>query len=147
MTATIYIWRRAKADINAHDTALLHPYEDAQPALYDLPTGWEVAKNQAGDDMIFDQNGRGQSLYVHGTGVAAISAAGIVWLKKAGSRQGQALKEAREDAGMSMRQLADVAGVSANTISLIEAGKSAPRADILASLAHALDMPMDAIWQ
>ena len=144
MTATIYIWRRAKADINAHDIALLYPYEDAQPALYDLPAGWEVARNQAGEDMIFDQNGRGQSLYVHGTGVAAISA---VWLKKAGSRQGQALKEAREDAGMSMRQLAYAAGVSANTISLIEAGKSAPRADILASLAHALDMPMDAIWQ
>lgn len=147
MTVTIYIWRRAKTDINAHDTALLHPYEDAQPALYDLPDGWEVAKNQAGEDMIFDRDGLGQSLYVHGTGVAAISAAGIVWLKKTGTRRGMALKEAREAAGLSMRQLAELAGVSANAVSMIEAGKSAPRADVLAALAHALEMPMDAIWQ
>lgn len=56
------------------------------------------------------------------------------------------LRRAREEAGMTMRQLADAAGVSANTISLIEASRSAPRADVLKALAEALGTSMDAIW-
>lgn len=44
------------------------------------------------------------------------------------------------------RRRADAAGVSANTVSLIEAGRSAPRADVLKALATALGTSMDAIW-
>lgn len=35
---------------------------------------------------------------------------------------------------------------SVNTVSLIEAGRSAPRADVLKALATALGTSMDAIW-
>ena len=147
MTVTIYIWRAEYRDPTRHDAALLHPYEDAQPALYDLPDGWTVGKNQAGEDMIFTDRGEGCDLFVQGSGVAAISSAGIVWLRRTGSHRGDALKLARESAGMSMRQLAEKAGVSVNTVSLIEAGQSCPRADVLAALAKALGTTMDAIWQ
>lgn len=147
MTATIYIWRSGYNDINTKDTAFLHPFEDAQPYLFDLPDGWTVGKGVDGQDVLFTQAGDGCDLYVQGSGVAAISAEGIVWLKRTGSHQGDALKAARENAGLSMRQLADVAGVSTNTISLIEAGRSCPRADVLAALAKALHTTMDAIWQ
>lgn len=147
MTVTIYIWRAAREDISAHDVALLHPYEDAQPYLYDLPGGWEVARNDAGQDMIFDSHGEGCSLVVQGNGVAAVTGRAITWLRRTGSSQGDALRLAREAAGMSMRQLAEAAGVSANTVSLIEAGRSAPRADVLKALAKALGVSMDVIWQ
>lgn len=147
MTATIYIWRAEYRDPIRHDAALLNPYEDAQPALYALPDGWTVGKNQAGEDMIFTDRGEGCDLFVQGSGVAAISSAGIVWLRRTGSHRGDALKLARESAGMSMRQLAEKAGVSVNTVSLIEAGQSCPRADVLAALAKALGTTMDAIWQ
>ena len=147
MTATIYIWRAGRNDLGCHDTALLRPYEDAQPALYDLPDGWAVDKNTAGEYMIFTDAGEGCDLYVHGSGVAAISSAGIVWLHRTGEKRGDALKLARESAGLSMRQLAEKAGVSANTVSLIENGQSNPRADVLAALAKALGTTMDAIWK
>ena len=147
MTATIYIWRAGYNDINTHDTALLRPFEDAQPALYDLPAGWTVEQNEAGEDMIFTDKQKGCDLIVQGSGVAAVSADGIVWLRRTGSHRGDALKLARESAGMSMRQLAEKAGVSVNTVSLIEAGQSCPRADVLAALAKALGTTMDAIWQ
>lgn len=147
MTATIYIWRAGRNDLGAHDIALLHSFEDAQPALYDLPAGWTVEQNEAGEDMIFTDKQKGCDLVVQGSGVAAISADGIVWLRRTGSHRGDALKLARESAGLSMRQLAEKAGVSVNTVSLIEAGQSCPRADVLASLAKALDTTMDAIWQ
>lgn len=146
MTVTIYIWRAEYRDATRHDAALLHPYEDAQPYLYDLPDGWTVGKNQAGEDMIFTDRGEGCDLFMQGSGVAAISSAGIVWLRRTGSTKGDALRRAREEAGMTMRQLAEDAGVSTNTISLIEAGRSAPRADVLKALAEALGMSMDAIW-
>ena len=147
MTATIYIWRAGYNDINTHDTALLHPFEDAQPALYDLPAGWTIEQNEAGEDMVFTDKQRGCDLIVQGSGVAAVSADGIVWLRRTGSHRGDALKLARESAGMSMRQLAEKAGVSVNTVSLIENGQSNPRADVLAALAKALGTTMDAIWQ
>lgn len=147
MTATIYIWRAGRNDLGAHDMALLHPFEDAQPALYDLPSGWTVEQNEAGEDTIFTGKQKGCDLVVQGSGVAAVSADGIVWLRRTGSHRGDALKFARDAAGMSMTQLADKAGVSANTVSLIEAGRSCPRADVLAALAKALDTTMDAIWQ
>ena len=147
MTVTIYIWRAEYRDPTRHDAALLHPYEDAQPALYDLPDGWTVGKNQAEEDMIFTDRGEGCDLFVQGSGVAAISSAGIVWLRRTGEKRGDALKLARESAGLSMRQLAEKAGVSANTVSLIENGQSNPRADVLAALAKALGTTMDAIWQ
>lgn len=147
MTATIYIWRAGRNDLGAHDIALLHPFEDAQSALYDLPAGWTVEQNEAGEDMIFTDKQKGCDLVVQGGGVAAISADGIVWLRRTGSHRGDALKLARESAGLSMRQLAEQAGVSVNTVSLIEAGQSCPRADVLAALAKALNTTMDAIWQ
>lgn len=147
MTVTIYIWRAGYNDINTHDTALLHPFEDAQPALYDLPAGWTVEQNEAGEKMIFTDKQKGCDLVVQGSGVAAVSADGIVWLRRTGSHRGDALKLARESVGMSMRQLAEKAGVSVNTVSLIEAGQSCPRADVLAALAKALGTTMDAIWQ
>lgn len=146
MTVTIYIWRAPRNDINAHDAAFLHSCEDAQPYLYDLPSGWEVSQNAAGEDMIFDAHGEGCELVVQGNGVAAVTSRAITWMRRTGSNQGDALRRARESAGMSMRQLADAAGVSANTVSLIEAGRSAPRADVLKALAMALGTSMDAIW-
>ena len=79
--------------------------------------------------------------------MAAVSADVIVWLRRTGSHRGDALKLARESAGISMRQLAEKAGVSVNTVSLIEAGQSCPRADVLKALAEALETTMDAIWQ
>lgn len=147
MTATIYIWRAEYRDPTRHDAALLHPYEDAQPALYDLPDGWTVEQNEAGQEMICNDRGEGCELIVQGSGVAAVSSAGIVWLRRTGSHRGDALKLARESAGLSMRQLAEKAGVSVNTVSLIEAGQSCPRADVLAALAKTLGTTMDAIWQ
>lgn len=146
MTVTIYILRAGYRDINARDAALLHPYEDAQLYLYDLPDGWAVGQDEAGEDKIFDADGNGCDLVVQGVGVAAVSGHGITWLRRTGSTRGDALRRAREEAGMTMRQLADAAGVSANTISLIEAGRSAPRADVLKALADALQTSMDAIW-
>lgn len=147
MTVTIYIWRAEYRDPFQHDAALLHPYEDAQPALFDLPDGWTVGQSKTGQDMIFTDRNEGCDLFVQGTGVAAVSSAGIVWLRRTGEKRGDALKLARESAGMSMRQLAEKAGVSVNTVSLIESGQSCPRADVLASLAKALSTTMDAIWQ
>ena len=70
----------------------------------------------------------------------------ITWMRRTGSAQGDALRRAREAACMTMRQLAEAAGVSVNTVSLIEAGRSAPRADVLKALAEALGTSMDAIW-
>lgn len=147
MTVTIYIWRAEYRDPTRHDAALLHQYEDAQPALYDLPDGWAVEQNEAGQEMICNDRGEGCELIVQGSGVAAVSSAGIVWLHRIGEKRGDALKLARESAGLSMRQLAEKAGVSANTVSLIENGQSNPRADVLAALAKALGTTMDAIWQ
>ena len=146
MTVTIYILRAGYHDINFHGAALLHPYEDAQPYLYDLPEGWKVAQNNAEESMIFDNHGEGCELVVQGSGVAAVTSRGITWLRRTGSGRGDALHRAREAAGMTMRQLAETAGVSTNTISLIEAGRSAPRADVLKALAVALGTSMDAIW-
>lgn len=146
MTATIYIWRAGRNDLGAHDLALLRPFEDAQPALYDLPAGWAVEQSSDGEEMIFTDKQKGCDLVVQGSGVAAVSADGIVWLRRTGEKRGDALKLARESAGLSMRQLAEKAGVSANTVSLIENGQSNPRADVLAALAKALGTTMDAIW-
>lgn len=147
MTVTIYIWRSGYNNLGAHDTALLHPFEDAQPYLYALPAGWTVGQNSCGEEMLFTDRSKGCDLIVQGSGVAAVSSDGIVWLHRTGSKRGDALKLARETNGMSMRQLADKAGVSVNTISLIESGQNCPRADILAALAKALNTTMDALWQ
>lgn len=147
MTVTIYIWRAGYNDALHHDTALLHQYEDAQPAIFDLPEGWTITQNETGANMICNDRGEGCELIVHGSGVAAVSSSGIVWLRRTGEKRGDALKLARESAGMSMRQLAEKAGVAVNTVSLIESGQSCPRADVLAALAKALDTTMDAIWQ
>lgn len=147
MTVTIYIWRAGYNDIGTHDMAFLYPFEDAQPVLFDLPIGWTVEQNVVGEDVIFTDKQKNCDLVVQGSSVAAVSADGIFWLQRTGSHHGDALKRAREFAGLSMRQLAEKAGVSANTVSLIEAGQSCPRADVLAALAKALNTTMDAIWE
>ena len=147
MAVTIYIWRAPRSGTNSHDAAMLHQYKDAQPYLYDLPVGWKMGENADGEKTIFDDHGDNRSLVVQGSGVAAVSGRAITWLRRTGSTRGDALRRARETAGMTMRQLAEAAGVSTNTVSLIEAGRSAPRADVLKALAAALGTSMDAIWE
>ena len=58
---------------------------------------------------------------------------------------GQAIKRRREELGKSLRDVADVTGVSASTLSRIENGTSKPDADNIARLTGWLDMPMDRI--
>ena len=58
---------------------------------------------------------------------------------------GQAIKRRREELGKSLRDVADVTGVSASTLSRIENGTGKPDADNIARLTGWLDMPMDRI--
>lgn len=58
---------------------------------------------------------------------------------------GQAIKRRREELGLSLRDVADVTGVSASTLSRIENGTGKPDADNIARLTGWLDMPMDRI--
>lgn len=58
---------------------------------------------------------------------------------------GTAIKRRREELGLSLRDVADVTGVSASTLSRIENGTGKPDADNIARLTGWLDMPMDRI--
>jgi transcriptional regulator with XRE-family HTH domain len=58
---------------------------------------------------------------------------------------GTAIKRRREELGLSLRDVADVTGVSASTLSRIENGTGKPDADNIARLTSWLDMPMDRI--
>lgn len=58
---------------------------------------------------------------------------------------GSAIKRRREELGLSLRDVADVTGVSASTLSRIENGTGKPDADNIARLTGWLDMPMDRI--
>jgi len=56
---------------------------------------------------------------------------------------GERIKRARTAAGLSLRVLAEKAGVSAMAISKYETGKSTPSSGVLLSLSKALDVPVE----
>ncbi|MBA3322559.1 MAG: helix-turn-helix transcriptional regulator [Pyrinomonadaceae bacterium] len=58
---------------------------------------------------------------------------------------GRAIRRKREEAGLSLRDVADETGVSASTLSRIENGTGKPDADNIARLTGWLDMPMERI--
>jgi transcriptional regulator with XRE-family HTH domain len=58
---------------------------------------------------------------------------------------GRAIKRRREETGQSLRDVADVTGVSASTLSRIENGTGKPDADNIARLTGWLDMPIDRV--
>jgi transcriptional regulator with XRE-family HTH domain len=60
---------------------------------------------------------------------------------------GQAVKRRREELRLSLRDVADVTGVSASTLSRIENGTGKPDADNIARLTGWLDMPVDRVMK
>src|SRR3981081_913263 len=68
--------------------------------------------------------------------------------KKSGvntSELGGALRRRREQQGLSLRDVADLTGVSASTLSRIENGTGKPDADNIARLASWLGMPIERV--
>jgi transcriptional regulator with XRE-family HTH domain len=55
----------------------------------------------------------------------------------------QATRIARANRNISQKQLAELAGCSVSTVSLIESGKREPSAEMRRELARALDVPQD----
>jgi transcriptional regulator with XRE-family HTH domain len=69
-------------------------------------------------------------------------------MKKTGintSELGNAVRRRREEQGLSLRDVAEVTGVSASTLSRIENGTGKPDADNIARLAAWLDMPIERV--
>jgi transcriptional regulator with XRE-family HTH domain len=60
---------------------------------------------------------------------------------------GSQLRTLREQRGLSMRALADLCGLSPNTISLIERGVTSPSVSTLHQLATALKVPITAFFE
>ncbi|HEY63717.1 MAG TPA: cupin domain-containing protein [Caldilineae bacterium] len=60
---------------------------------------------------------------------------------------GARLRELRRARGLSLRDLAAASGVSANTISLVERGRSSPSVATLHRLTRALDVPITALFE
>lgn len=60
---------------------------------------------------------------------------------------GIAIKRRREELELSLRDVADVTGVSASTLSRIENGTGKPDADNIARLTGWLDMPVDRVMK
>jgi transcriptional regulator with XRE-family HTH domain len=58
---------------------------------------------------------------------------------------GTAVRRRREQQGLSLRDVADLTGVSASTLSRIENGTGKPDADNIARLAAWLDMPIERV--
>lgn len=58
---------------------------------------------------------------------------------------GDAVHRRREQLGLSLRDVAEVTGVSASTLSRIENGTGCPNADNIARLAAWLDMPIERV--
>ena len=56
---------------------------------------------------------------------------------------GKKIKEAREAAGKGVVELAELVGVTYSAISHYESGAKTPGANILATIASALNVPMD----
>jgi transcriptional regulator with XRE-family HTH domain len=63
------------------------------------------------------------------------------------SELGKAIKRRREELRLSLRDVADVTGVSASTLSRIENGTGRPDADNIARLTQWLDMPVDRLMK
>ena len=61
------------------------------------------------------------------------------------SELGNAVRRRREQQGLSLRDVADVTGVSASTLSRIENGTGKPDADNIARLAKWLNMPIERV--
>src|SRR2546425_12482761 len=61
------------------------------------------------------------------------------------SELGSAVHRRREQQGLSLRDVAEVTGVSASTLSRIENGTGCPDADNIARLAAWLDMPIERV--
>jgi len=59
---------------------------------------------------------------------------------------GQRLRDLREASELSLRALADKSGLSVNTISLIENGKSSPSVSTLQKIAAAMNVPLVAFF-
>ncbi len=69
-------------------------------------------------------------------------------VKKSGvntTELGGAVRRRREQQGLSLRDVADLTGVSASTLSRIENGTGKPDADNIARLASWLDMPIERV--
>lgn len=60
---------------------------------------------------------------------------------------GNCLRKLRAERGLSIRSLAEQAGLNANTLSLIENSKSSPSVSTLQQIAGALDVPITAFFE
>jgi len=60
---------------------------------------------------------------------------------------GQKIKELRDAADLSLRELAKILGVSAPFLSDVELGRRFPSEEVLAKLASALDVPLEELRQ
>jgi len=64
-----------------------------------------------------------------------------------GMSVGQRLQELRAEQGISIRALAEISGLNANTLSLIENEKTSPNVNTLQLLANALQIPITAFFE
>ena len=60
---------------------------------------------------------------------------------------GAKVRELRQQRGLSLRALAELCGISPNTVSLIERGTSSPSVDTLQHLARGLDVPIVSFFE
>jgi len=65
----------------------------------------------------------------------------------ASAHVGQQLRSMRRDRRLSIRALAELSGLSANTLSLVENGKTSPSVNTLQQLAQSLDVPITAFFE
>jgi transcriptional regulator with XRE-family HTH domain len=66
--------------------------------------------------------------------------------QSAEAQVGNKIRELRNHRGLSLRKVAERSGLSINTLSLVENGKTSPSVSTLQQLAHALDVPMTAFF-
>ena len=59
---------------------------------------------------------------------------------------GDAIRAARERAGLRRERLAADVGVSISTIERAETGRNVPAADVVAAIARRLDVPMETLF-
>jgi DNA-binding XRE family transcriptional regulator len=70
-----------------------------------------------------------------------------VYQEKLESTVGFRLRELRKQQGLSLRALAEKSGLSANTISLIENGKTSPSVDTLQQISLSLNVPITTFFE
>lgn len=70
-----------------------------------------------------------------------------VYEEKLEENLGNRLRELRRQQGLSLRALAEKSGLSANTLSLIENGKTSPSVATLQQIALALNIPITAFFE